>query len=441
MQRIRDSAHLNAFVAVADSDALRSAARAADARFAAGTARPLEGIPIAVKDNICVAGFAATCSSQMLATFQPTYDATAVRKLREAGAVVVGKTNMDEFGMGSFGTLSMHGPVKNPKDPRLVAGGSSSGSAAAVAAGAVPCALGSDTGGSVRLPAAFCGLFGLKPTYGSVSRHGLIAYASSLDVVGFLATAPADLRLLFDLVAGADDCDLTSVTADPLPVLPLRGLRVGWPREYQLKELDPAVQLEWTRTLERLQLLGAQISEISLPSTTAALHAYYILAPAEASSNLARYDGVKYGARAEGSSFQDAVIQSRSRFGSEVKKRIMVGNYVLGRSQYDSFYKLAQETRQMVLDEFAGAFDAQCDIIVCPAAPRPPPTLEAAGALSADEMYQFDVFTVPASLAGLPAVTIPAGSGVLFGMQLIGPKFSEQRLLAVSEALEHSERT
>ena len=436
VDRIEAAAHLNAFVTVCAEQALADAARA-DAAIARDGMSGLRGVPVAHKDIFCTQGVYTTCASRMLEGFVAPYDATVVEKLRGAGAVVVGKTNMDEFAMGSSNETSYFGAVANPWDAERVPGGSSGGSAAAVAAGLVPAATGTDTGGSIRQPAAFCGISGLKPTYGRVSRYGMVAFASSLDQGGPMARSAADLRLLLKHMEGHDPRDSTSAAVGPTPNEPQPALTVGIPREYWTDLADDIV-----RPLEEavavLEKLGHRCRDVSLPHTAYAVPVYYVIASAEASTNLSRYDGVRFGHRAAApTDLDDLYRRSRSEgFGIEVKRRILTGTYTLSVGYYDAYYGQAQRVRRLIREDFLRAF-RQADVLLTPATPTP--ALKA-GAMAAAEdptvMYKQDVFTVPASLAGLPALSIPCGFAerLPVGMQLVGPHFAEDRLLALAEA-------
>jgi aspartyl-tRNA(Asn)/glutamyl-tRNA(Gln) amidotransferase subunit A len=421
-------------------------ARAAQARHRAGAPLgPLDGVPIAYKDVLCTEGVVTTCGSRVLERFVPPYDATAVARLQAAGAVMLGKTNMDEFAMGSSTEHSAFRPTRNPWDLERVPGGSSGGSAAAVAGELAPAALGTDTGGSVRQPAAFCGVVGLKPTYGRVSRYGLIAFASSLDHIGPLTRDVRDAALLLHAIAGVDPRDSTSVD-EPVPDYPallpggVRGLKLGVPREYFGGGLDAEVEAAVRAAIARLADLGATIEEVSLPNTDYGLAVYYIVAPAEASSNLARYDGVKYGLRAPGG--KDLIdMESRTRaagFGAEVKRRIMLGTYALSAGYYDAYYGRAQRVRTLVRRDFEAAF-ARVDLLVAPTTP----TVAFKHGDKADPlaMYLNDVFTVGGDLAGLPAISLRCGfsaAGLPIGLQLMARPFDEARLLRAAHAYEQS---
>ncbi|MCX7960963.1 MAG: Asp-tRNA(Asn)/Glu-tRNA(Gln) amidotransferase subunit GatA [Burkholderiales bacterium] len=437
---------LNAFVTVAEERA-RAEARAADERRAAGRpASPLDGVPVAHKDLFCTRGLRTTCGSRMLADFVSPYDAGVVERLARAGMVLLGKTNMDEFAMGSSNETSFFGPVRNPWDLRRVPGGSSGGSAAAVAARMTPAATGSDTGGSIRQPAAMTGICGLKPTYGTVSRYGMVAFASSLDQGGPMARSARDLALLMNAMAGFDARDSTSLERAPedyarLLDLDLAGLRIGLPKEYFGAGLDPAVGARVMDAVGWFERQGARLVELSLPNTRLALPAYYVLAPAEASSNLARYDGVRYGYRAKAyTDLADMYRRTRAEgFGAEVKRRILIGTYVLSHGYYDAYYLQAQKVRRLVARDFAEAF-ARCDLI---AGPTTPTTAFALGEKADDpvQMYLGDVYTIPAPLAGLPALSIPCGfdeAGLPVGLQLTGNYFSEARLLGAAHRFQQA---
>ncbi|MFZ5492432.1 MAG: Asp-tRNA(Asn)/Glu-tRNA(Gln) amidotransferase subunit GatA [Pseudomonadota bacterium] len=429
---------LNAYVTVT-AEAARAAADAADAALAAGDAPPLTGIPIAHKDIFCTDGVRTSCASRMLDNFIAPYDATVVQRLAAAGAVMLGKTNMDEFAMGSSNETSFYGPVRNPWDPERVPGGSSGGSAAAVAAGLCSAATGTDTGGSIRQPAALTGICGLKPTYGRVSRYGMIAFASSLDQAGPMARSAADLALLLQAMAGFDPRDSTSIDR-PVPDYtaaldqPLAGLRIGLPAQYFDAGLDPAMGDAVRAALAELERLGARLVDIDLPHTALSVPTYYVVAPAEASSNLARYDGVRYGYRAaDPVDLEDLYKRSRSEgFGAEVKRRILIGTYVLSAGYYDAYYLKAQRVRRLIRDDFLTAF-GQVDVIAAPTTPQPAFKL---GEKQHDPvaMYLSDIYTIAANLAGLPALSVPCGQvqGLPVGLQLIGRDFDEARLLNVA---------
>ncbi len=406
----------------------------------------LAGVPVAVKDNICTLELPTTCASRILEGYRSPYEATVIRRLREAGAQVLGKTNLDEFGMGSSTENSAFGPTMNPAAPGRVPGGSSGGSAAAVAAGVVPCALGSDTGGSVRQPAAFCGVVGLKPTYGRVSRYGLVAFASSLDQVGTFGATVADAAYLLEVVAGHDPRDATSAS-HTVPDLGARledgvgGRVIGIPREYLPDSLHPGVQARFDEARERFRAAGAEIREVSLPHTRYAVPAYYVLAPAEASSNLARYDGIRFGQRVpEARSTLQVYEGSRTRgFGPEVVRRIILGTFGLSAGYHDQYYGRAQKVRRLIARDFQEVWDQGIDLLFTPTAPTPAFPL---GEKADDpvSMYLSDVFTVTANLAGIPALSQPIGSveGLPVGGQLLAPAWHEGLLVAAAGALEAS---
>ncbi len=407
----------------------------------------LAGVPVAIKDNLTTLTLPTTCGSRILEGYVSPFEATAVRKLREAGAAIIGKTNMDEFAMGSSNENSAYGAVKNPLDHTRVPGGSSGGSAAAVAAGVVRVALGSETGGSVRQPAAFCGIVGIKPTYGRVSRYGLVAYASSLDNVGVLGATVADAAAVLQVVAGHDPFDSTSADV-PVPAMvpapssadkPLAGLVVGKPREYFPDSLDPRIAAHCERALQQLERLGAEVREVSLPSTALAIPVYYVIAPAEASSNLARYDGVRYGVRQVAGDLPHMYERTRSSgFGAEVTRRILLGTYVLSAGYYDAYYKRAQAVRSLIAQEFADVFSSGVHLLFTPTAPTPAFRL---GEVSEPyEMYLSDIFTVTANLAGIPAMSQPIGrvDGMPVGGQFMAAAFDEPTMLRAAAALEHA---
>ena len=435
---------VKAFVTVTEDVALEQAARA-DQRLRNGDAGPLTGIPMQLKDNMATSGIRTSCSSRMLETFVPPYDATVTRRLAAQGAVLVGKGNMDEFAMGSSTENSAFFPTLNPWDRERVPGGSSGGPAAAVSAGECLYSLGSDTGGSVRQPASFCHVVGVKPTYGLVSRYGLVAFASSLDQIGPMAKDITDAATVLQAIAGHDPKDSTS---SPRPVpdytaalgRDIVGLKIGVPQEY-LEGIDPDVDLVLRRAIDKLGSLGAEIDfDVSLPSTPYALAVYYIIAPSEASANLARYDGVKYGFSAGGAAnMWDAMEKTRQHgFGAEVKRRIMLGAYALSAGYYDAYYLKAAKVRTVIRREFEEAF-AKYDALVTPTSPTPPFKL---GERLDDpiQMYLSDVATIPTSIAGLPGISVPAGfiEGLPVGMQLIGPAFGEETLFRIAHAYEQS---
>lgn len=428
---------LNAFISVTRKQALAQA-RAADRDIAAGRARALTGVPIVHKDIFCTEGVLTTCGSRMLKTFVSPYDATVVAKLRSAGAVMLGKANMDEFAMGSSNETSHFGPVRNPWNPQLVPGGSSGGSAAAVAARLAPAATGTDTGGSIRQPAALCGITGIKPTYGRVSRYGMIAFASSLDQAGVFATSAQDAALVLREMAGFDPQDSTSVDV-PVPDYlagieqPLAGLKIGLLKEF-FEGLEERNASRIREALAVFEKQGATLREVSLPHLPLSVPAYYVVAPAECSSNLARYDGVRFGHRCEDPrDLTDLYKRSRGEgFGAEVKRRIMTGTYVLSAGYYDAYYLKAQRVRQLINEDFMRAFK-EVDVLMGPTTPTPAFAL---GAKTADPvtMYLNDIYTIGANLAGLPALSVPCGfvSELPVGLQIVGPHFSEARILNVA---------
>jgi aspartyl-tRNA(Asn)/glutamyl-tRNA(Gln) amidotransferase subunit A len=411
-------------------------------------ARPtgvLYGMPVAVKDNICTLEFTTSCGSRILEGYRSPYDATAVAKLKAAGALIAGKTNCDEFAMGSSTEHSAYGRVVHPLDKARVPGGSSGGSAALVGAGAVPAALGSETGGSVRQPASFCGVVGIKPTYGRVSRYGLVAFGSSLDQIGVFGRSVHDAARVLSVISGRDSRDATCEDRDPLrlPTVPesLQGFVIGLPREYFPPELDPAVRRACERAVRLMKEQGAAVREVSLPHTPYAVPTYYVIAPAEASSNLARYDGVRYGPRFNGSADLRALYRSTrgQGFGPEVRRRILVGTYVLSSGYYDAYYRRAQQMRALIAQDFRNVFDRGVDLLFTPTTPTP--------AFKAGEklddpiaMYLSDIFTVTANLAGLPAISLPIGrvKGLPIGGQLIGQAFLEDEMLEAAYALERT---
>ncbi|WP_354678353.1 Asp-tRNA(Asn)/Glu-tRNA(Gln) amidotransferase subunit GatA [Cupriavidus plantarum] len=458
LTRIEAAGALNAFVDVKPELTLAQA-READARRARGDATPLTGVPIAHKDVFVTRGWQSTAGSKMLAGYESPFDATVVARLAAAGMVTLGKTNMDEFAIGSSNENSFFGPVRNPWDAARVPGGSSGGSAAAIAAGLAPAATGTDTGGSIRQPASFSGITGIKPTYGRVSRYGMIAFASSLDQGGPMARSAEDCALLLNAMAGFDERDSTSLTPAQGGVdedftrhlgqprqgasadRPLAGLRIGLPREYFGKGLSADVEQAVRAALAEYEKLGATLVDVSLPKTELSIPVYYVIAPAEASSNLSRFDGVRYGHRAaEYRDLLDMYKKSRAEgFGAEVKRRILVGTYVLSHGYYDAYYLQAQKIRRIIADDFQRAF-AQCDVIMGPVAPTVAWKL---GEKSADpvQMYLADIFTLSTSLAGLPGMSVPCGFGegnMPVGLQLIGNYFDEARLLQTAHAFQQA---
>ncbi len=435
---------LHVFNVVTAASAHAAAAAIDEVVAAGGDPGPLAGVPIALKDNLCTRGVATTCSSRILEGWLPPYDATVVGRLRAAGAVSVGKTNMDEFAMGSSTENSAFGPTRNPHDRSRVPGGSSGGSAAAVAAGFAALSFGSDTGGSIRQPAALCGVVGVKPTYGMVSRFGLVAFASSLDQIGPFAATVADAALAFDVIAGHDPADSTSLPG-PIPQAAARlgagveGLRVGVVSELVNAEgIAPVAVARTRQAADALAGAGAKVDEVNLPAAVFGLSAYYLIAPAEASSNLSRYDGVRYGRRVEGDDITEMYLRTRTTgFGAEVKRRIMLGTYALSAGYYDAYYHKAQQVRTLIIDDFAAAY-RDFDVLVAPTAPG---TAFALGAKTADPltMYLNDVCTIPSNLAGHPAMSVPFGTGddgLPLGVQVLAPALGESVMFQVAEVLE-----
>lgn len=441
LERIkRFDKQLNSFITVTEEHALQ-AAKEADKKLAENQAEPLTGIPIAQKDIFCTQGILTTCGSNMLNNFISPYDATVIKRFKKAGMVMLGKTNMDEFAMGSSNENSHYGPVKNPWDLERVPGGSSGGSAAAVAAKLAPASTGTDTGGSIRQPAALCGITGLKPTYGRVSRFGMIAFASSLDQGGLFAHTAEDVALLLNVMAGFDENDSTSVdrgVPDYTKTLgdSVKGLRIGLPKEFFDNGMDPDVGKLIHAAVKEYEKLGAIIKEISLPNSPLSIPAYYVVAPAECSSNLARFDGVRYGYRCKNPvDLEDLYKRSRSEgFGAEVKRRIMIGTYALSAGYYDAYYLQAQKIRGLIRNDFIQAF-SDVDVIMGPTTPTPAFKL---GEKTDDpiSMYLSDIYTIAVNLAGLPGMSIPAGfvRGLPVGLQLIGNYFEEARLLNIAHA-------
>ena len=444
IRAIERQAHLNAFTYV-DAEGALATARHQDKRLSAGEVPPLAGLVLAVKDVVCVKGWPVTCASRMLSDFISLYDATAVARLKAQGAIIIGKTNCDEFAMGSSSENSHHGPVLNPWAEDFSPGGSSGGSAVAVAAGLCHAALGTDTGGSIRQPAALCGVVGLKPTYGRVSRHGLVAFASSFDCIGPLANSVEDAALILEAMAGADVRDATSAPAPVQPIkvekpLAVNGIRVGVPREFFEEGLDSGIRSAIDEALERLRKAGAEIRTVSMPHTRYGIATYYILATAEASSNLGRYDGLLYGYRPKNSppelvSLGQLYAQARSQgFGREVKRRIMLGTYVLSSGYYDAYYARAQRVRSLIRGDFEHAFEL-VDMLVTPVTPVPGIKL---GSMIDDplQMYLSDIYTVTANLAGVPGLAVPIGAhatGLPMGLQILGNTFDESRLLRLGD--------
>lgn len=436
---------IHAYITLTPDLAMEQAA-SADARWQKGEAGPLTGIPLAIKDLICTRGVRTTCGSHILENFIPPYDATVIEKLKAAGAVFVGKANMDEFAMGSSNENSSFGPTRNPWDLERIPGGSSGGSAASVAADECIASLGSDTGGSIRQPAACCGIVGIKPTYGRVSRFGLVAFASSLDQIGPLTKDVEDAAILMKVISGHDPKDSTSVDL-PVPdygdalTKDIRGMVLGIPREYFIEGIDPEVESAIREAIRTLEKLGARAKEISLPHSEYAVAVYYLIAPAEASSNLARYDGVKYGFRARGGydllqMYRETRFQG---FGAEVKRRIMLGTYALSAGYYEAYYRKASQVRTLIREDFKKAF-SQCDVLLTPTAPTPAFKL---GEKVDDplQMYLSDVFTIPCNLVGLPGLSLPCGfskQGLPIGLQILAGHFQEEKILRVAYVYEQN---
>jgi aspartyl-tRNA(Asn)/glutamyl-tRNA(Gln) amidotransferase subunit A len=436
-------ATLHCFLTI-DHVGARDAAAAADQRLAGGEdLGPLHGIPVAVKDNFCTRDMPTTCSSQILAGYRPPYDATVVARLRAAGAVIVGKTNLDEFAMGSSTENSAFGATRNPWDPTRVPGGSSGGSAAAVAVGSALGGFGSDTGGSIRQPASLCGVVGMKPTYGLVSRFGLVAFASSLDQIGPFGRTVDDAVTLFEAVAGHDPLDATSYPGEVAPIRPtldggVDGLRIGLVKEFSGEGYEPAVSAAVTAMVENLESQGAKTLEVSLPSFDVALSAYYLIAPAECSANLARFDGVRYGLRVEGATVEEMMAGTRAEgFGPEVTRRILLGTYALSAGYYDAFYGQAQKVRTRIINELADVYE-KVDILVSPTSPT---TAFELNARTQDPlaMYLSDVCTIPSNLSGQPAISVPIGldpKGLPIGFQVMAPALGEAILFRVARSVE-----
>jgi aspartyl-tRNA(Asn)/glutamyl-tRNA(Gln) amidotransferase subunit A len=439
---------INAFITLAPENALEKAIQAdrlwAEWRHDNSLPLPaLLGTPIAIKDVLCVRGLPCTCGSRILENYRPPFNATTVERLLSAGMIIIGKTNTDEFAMGSSTENSAYFTTHNPWNFKHVPGGSSGGSAAAVAARLVPVALGTDTGGSIRQPAAYCGVTGIKPTYGRISRYGLVAFGSSLDTVGAFARTAADTAALFQLMAGQDELDATSADipfAEFELGRPIKGLRLGVPQEYFVEGIQPEVEVAVREAIRLLETLGAEVISISLPHTEYALPVYYLIAPAEASANLARYDGVRYGPRLAGEGIWDVFFETRGElFGQEVKRRIMLGTYALSAGYYDAYYGRAQKVRTLIKRDFEKAFE-QVDLIAAPVAPS---TAFRIGEHSEDplSMYLEDVFTLPANLGGIPGITFPVGfdqQGLPIGMQLMGPHFREDLLFTSAHAYQQA---
>ncbi len=447
LEAMENSRSLNAYITETPEIALKQA-KESDKRRASGDARPLEGIPVGIKDLFCTNGVKTTAASKILGDFVPRYESTVTQKMFDDGCVMLGKLNLDEFAMGSSNTTSYFGDVINPwkekeNDKDLVPGGSSGGSASAVAAGLCLAATGTDTGGSIRQPASFCGVTGIKPTYGRCSRYGIVAFASSLDQAGVFAKNTKDCAIMLKSMAGFDPMDSTSADIE-VPDFPdaltgdIKGLKVGIPKEYKVDGMSKEIAKLWDKGIEYMKDAGAEIVDISLPHTKYALATYYILAPAEASSNLARYDGVRYGLRVEGNSLDETYEKTRAEgFGDEVKRRILIGAYVLSAGYYDAYYVKAQKVRRLISNDFRHAYE-KCDVILTPTAPS---AAFAIGEKQDDPiaMYLNDVFTVPSSLAGLPAMSVPAGlssKGLPLGLQIIGKAWDEATVLKVGDVIE-----
>jgi len=434
--------NINAFLSFTEDLALRQAEQA-DQKIASGKFNELTGVPCAIKDAIMVQGEKCTDASKILENYVAPYDATVIKKLKEQGSVILGKTNTDEFTMGSSTEYSAFGVTKNPCDKTRVAGGSSGGSAAAVAADLAVYALGSDTGGSIRQPSSFCGIVGLCPTYGSVSRYGLIAHASSLDQIGPMAKTAEDCKIVFDVIKGKDKLDATtvnSVDAEKFKNFKIKNARMGVPREYFSKGREPEVEKIIKNAIKKAEDAGAKIVEISLPSSEFALACYYIIDPCEISANLARFDGIKYGLSEQGDNLLDVYLKSRGRgLGQEVKRRIMIGTYCLSSGYYDAYYKKALEVRRFIHNDFAKAFN-KMDFLFCPVSPFPSFKI---GAMGDDPMamYLADIYTLPMKLVGLPGLSLPAGKtkeeNLPVGLQIIGNHFEEDKILAVAQEMEN----
>jgi aspartyl-tRNA(Asn)/glutamyl-tRNA(Gln) amidotransferase subunit A len=440
LDRIAGAGELNAFITVDEAFAL-SQAEASDRRRAKGdTLSPLDGIPIAHKDIFCTKGMLTSCGSHILDGFVAPYDATVIERFNDSGAVLLGKTNMDEFAMGSSGETSYYGVVRNPWDTSRVPGGSSAGSAVGLAAGLCPVATGTDTGGSIRQPAAFCGVTGFKPSYGRVSRYGMIAFASSLDQGGPLARSARDAAMMMDVMAGFDPRDATSVPHDDVDYsnsldLDIKGLRIGVPKEFFGPGLDADIEKAVRRAIGEYEEMGARITEISLPNSELCVPCYYVIAPSEASSNLSRFDGVRFGHRAKDyDDLMDMYMKTRAEgFGAEVKRRVMIGTFALSAGYYDAYYNKALKLRRMIAEDFDRAFE-QCDVLMGPTTPT---TAFHIGDKTDDPvaMYLNDIFTIPVNLAGLPGISIPAGfdsQGLPIGLQIIGNYFEDDRVLGVA---------
>ncbi len=442
LDRISEHNHkLNAFVKVLADSALKMAEES-QKRFEAGSSKSLlDGIPIAIKDNIAIEGIETTAGSKMLQGFVPPYEAEVITKLKEAGAVILGKTNLDEFAMGSSTETSVFGPTKNPADETRVPGGSSGGSAVAVASGMSPLALGSDTGGSIRQPASFCGIVGFKPTYGTVSRYGLFAMASSLDQIGSMASTVEDAEILYNIIKGYDKKDSTSIDINQISNLKSQNdiskIKIGIPKEYFAEGLDPKVKKVIEEAIEKFKKMGAEIKVVSLPNSKYAMTCYYIIMPVEVASNLARYDGIKYGYSAKAQNSLDVYLKTRSEgFGAEVKRRIMLGTYTSSAGYIDQYYNKAQKVRSLIRQDFNQVFK-DVDFILGPVAPT---TAFKIGEKTTDPltMYLSDIYTIAVNLAGLPAISVPCGEtdGLPVGLQIIGPQFSDTKILELGKIYE-----
>ncbi len=440
---------LNVYITETFDNAIEQAQKS-DTKIAKGEAGVLEGIPVAMKDLFCTKGVRTTAASKILEDYVPEYESTISAKIQEAGAVTIGKSNLDEFAMGSSTVTSGYGITINPwirsDGKAVVPGGSSGGSAAAVAGGLALCATGSDTGGSIRQPAAFCGIVGLKVTYGLCSRFGAIAFVSSLDTMGPMARTVDDTALMLSAMAGYDNKDSTSYNGSPIDYLKglnddIKGLKIGIPKEYRLGTLNPEVSAMWDEGIKWLENAGATIVDISLPHTKYALPSYYIIAPAEASSNLARYDGVRYGLRIAGNSLDEMYSNTRSEgFGAEVKRRILTGTNLLSSKLYETHFLKAQKVRRLVTNDFVEAFK-EVDFILTPTAPTPAFAVDEVDKIKPEEMYLNDVYTIPTSLAGIPAISVPAKvalNGLPLGLQVIGNKFTEAKLLNIAKIIENN---
>ncbi len=445
LERIEARKDTNTFITVCADIAL-DMAKEADERVKNGKGRLLSGVPIGIKDLFCTKGVLTTAGSHILDGFVPPYESTVTANLWRAGGVLIGKTNLDEFAMGSSNETSYYGPVKNPWDETRVPGGSSGGSAAAVADHQVPAAIGTDTGGSIRQPAAFSGIVGMKPTYGRCSRWGTVAFASSLDQAGPMTRNVEDAALLLRAMSGHDEKDSTSADRpirpydEDLDKLDMKGLTIGLPKEYFIEGLDPQIKAQVESAIRRLEAEGATIKEVSLPHTEYAASTYYIVAPAEAAANLSRYDGMRFGLRVEGDNLNDTYKKTRSAgFGEEVQRRIMIGNYTLSSGYYDAYYTKAQKVRALIAQDFVNVFN-EVDVLMTPTAPTP--AFKIGADLDPIAMYLNDVFTIPSSLAGLPAISVPTGlvnedgTQLPVGVQIIGKAFAEQKVLQVAKAHE-----